>query len=359
MAHAGTLRLLLPRFETAAALCAAPAAQLSALGASPKLIGHLAHPDPFAIDADLRWLDHEQHHFIPWQDARYPALLREVPDAPTALYVRGNIDCLCQPQLAMVGSRNPTPSGRDIAFEFAGELARCGLVITSGLAIGIDAACHRGAIAAQGLTVAVCGTGLDVIYPRSHDALADQIASHGALVSEFPLGTRALKLNFPRRNRIISGLALGTLVVEAALKSGSLITARLAAEQGREVFAIPGSIRNPIARGCHQLIREGTKLVESIEDVFSELGPLSVTLTRTREIPASAGSTTPDRALDKEYEILLDALGFELASVDQLVGRTGLKSGAVASMLLILELDGRVESHPGGVYVRTRPEAAK
>jgi DNA processing protein len=280
---------------------------------------------------------------------------------------------LSLPQLAIVGSRNPTAGGRDNATSFAAHLARCGLAITSGLAIGIDTAAHQGALAAEGSTVAVCGTGLDIDYPSANSALAATIAKRGALVSEFPLGMPALQANFPRRNRIISGLTLGTVVVEAAVRSGSLITARLAAEQGREVFAIPGSIHNPLARGCHQLIRQGAKLVETADDILVELRPLlgalvgaaalALQVTVPDERNASAAGPAACRAagpvLDKAYEILLDALGFEPAGVDTLVERTGFAADEVASMLLILELDGALESRPGGRYVRRVLKAAK
>jgi DNA processing protein len=309
---------------------------------------------PRLLERHLRWLDQPAHHFIPFGSARYPALLTQLPDAPAALLVRGNPDLLSLPQLAIVGSRNPTRAGHDNARQFAAHLARSGLAITSGLAMGIDAAAHRGALDAGGRTVAVCGTGLDIDYPRANAGLSVEIASSGALVSEFPLGTQATKSNFPRRNRIISGLSLGTLVVEAAVQSGSLITARLAAEQGREVFALPGSIHNALARGCHKLIRQGAKLVETADDIFVELRVLTDLLgeqTRTEAKTAeSTGVLAP--ALDKEYEILLDALGFEPASVDVLIARTGLKADEVASMLLILELEARIDACPGGLYVR-------
>jgi DNA processing protein len=358
--HAGTLAPLLQRFTNAAALVSASPATLRAAGADPKLIQWLHSFPAEAIADDRRWLAHDAHHFVAWGSEYYPQLLTQLSDAPVGLYVRGNHALLALPQLAIVGSRNPTPTGRENAHSFAAHLARCGFVITSGLAVGIDAASHQGALHAQGSTIAVCGTGLDINYPRANAALADTIAAHGALVSEFPLGTAAVKGNFPRRNRIISGLALGTLVVEAAVKSGSLITARLAAEQGREVFAIPGSIHNPLTRGCHQLIRQGARLVETADDIFAELRTLVGSLallpdgTKAPEIAAGFGSV-----LDKEYEILLDALGFEPAGVDLLVERTGLRADEVASMLLILELEGRVESYPGGLYVRARPKAVK
>jgi DNA processing protein len=305
------------------------------------------------VERDRYWLETPGNHFVPWYSELYPPLLNEVSDPPVALYLRGNAEVLALPQLAIVGSRNPTPSGRENALEFAVQLARCGFTITSGLAIGIDTASHRGALSVSGNTIAVCGTGLDVPYPSSNRDLADEITSHGAIVSEFPLGTPPVKSNFPRRNRIISGLSLGTLVVEAALRSGSLITARLAAEQGREVFAIPGSIRNAQVRGCHQLIRQGAKLVETPDDIFEELRPLAGALAQIQP-PSKARDREPktDGLLHKGHEILLDALGFEPAGVDLLVERTGLRADEVASMLLMLELEGRVESYPGGLYHR-------
>jgi DNA processing protein len=325
--------------------------------------GFQAGATPELLDRHRRWLDHPAHHFIPRGSPRYPALLAQLTDAPAALLVRGNPDALSLPQLAIVGSRNPTRAGQEDARHFATHLSRSGLAITSGLAVGVDAAAHRGALDAGGRTIAVCGTGLDIDYPRANAGLSAEIASSGALVSEFPLGTQATRSNFPRRNRIISGLSLGTLVVEAAVRSGSLITARLAAEQGREVFALPGSIHNPLARGCHRLIRDGAKLVETADDIFVELGPLAGALLdaapgRRRPVPGrtvneaaeTAALFTP--ALDKGYEILLDALGFEPASVDVLIARTGLKADEVASMLLILELEARIDACPGGLYVR-------
>ena len=374
--HAAGLRPLLDRFDSADAVVDASAAALRASGAQPALVDWLqkrrGRSDP-AIDAELRWLEHDAHHFVPLGSDDYPRLLAEVSDAPIGLFVRGDPALLSLPQLAIVGSRNPTAGGRDNATSFAAHLARSGLAITSGLAIGIDAAAHQAALAVDGITIAVCGTGLDIDYPSANSALAAAIAQRGALVSEFPLGTPALQANFPRRNRIISGLALGTLVVEAAVRSGSLITARLAAEQGREVFAMPGSIHNPLARGCHQLLRQGAKLVETVDDIFAELrtlvGALAGALAPALQaaVPderksSAAGPGSREVAapvLDKAYEILLDALGFEPAGVDTLVERTGFAADEVASMLLILELDGKLESRPGGRYVRRVLKAAK
>lgn len=365
--HASSLQPLLERFGSVNALLVASVEQLQKASAPASFLDwltrHRGQLDEL-LAPDLGWLDHPAHHLVPLGSAQYPPLLAQLPDAPIALYVRGDPTLLGMPQLAIVGSRNPTASGRDNAASFAAHLARCGLIITSGLAIGIDAAAHQGALDAGGKTIAVCGAGVDVAYPRTNVALAEAIERNGALVSEFPLGTPALKANFPRRNRIISGLSLGTLVVEAAVRSGSLITARLAAEQGREVFAIPGSIHNPLARGCHLLIRQGAKLVETADDIFAELRSLAGSLTSTvQALPEAAkpadstGIFAPE--LDKDYEILLDALGFEPAGVDVLVRRTGLGADEVASMLLILELDGRIESRPGGLYVRRVPKAAK
>jgi DNA processing protein len=349
-----SLRALLQHHASAAAIVAASPASLRASGATQTQLDWLQAHREDDLAADLRWLEQDGHHFVVWGSEHYPSLLSQLADAPIGLFVRGDPQVLGLPQLAIVGSRNPTPAGRENAHEFAAHLARCGLVITSGFAVGIDAASHEGALAAGGKTIAVCGTGLDIDYPKQHRGLADSIAQLGALVSEFPIGTPALKNHFPRRNRIISGLAVGTLVVEAAVQSGSLITARLAGEQGREVFAIPGSIHNPLARGCHQLIRQGAKLVETADDIFAELRGIVAALSPVARESAPAPPGAPSGPqLDKEYEILLDALGFEPASVDSLVARTGFKADEVASMLLILELENRIDSYPGGLYVRS------
>lgn len=325
---------------------------LVARGCSEAQIDALRDPDAAAIAADERWLAGTDRRLVTWGAPDYPPLLASIPDPPLVLFVEGDATVLSLPQLAIVGSRNPTALGRDTAEQFARHLATAGLAITSGLALGIDAAAHRGALAAGGRTVAVMGRGLDVIYPREHEGLAREIGVRGALVSDLPAGTPPLKQHFPRRNRVISGLSLGTLVVEAALQSGSLITARLAAEQGREVFAIPGSIHNPMARGCHRLIRQGAKLVETADDIFVELGALLDGLREQArgEAPEAAAVSRP--VLDKDYEILLDALGFAPAAIDTLVERTGLAADVVASMLLILELDGRVAQQASGLYSR-------
>jgi len=302
--------------------------------------------------AERAWIESPRHDLVPFTDRRYPAALRGLERRPIVLYVAGNADILNDPQLAIVGSRNPTPAGRDTAFEFAESLAACGLGITSGLAEGIDSAAHRGALAAQGITVAVLGSGIDSIYPRSNQALSEEIRLQGALISEFPLGTPPRRANFPQRNRIIAGLSLGTLVVEAARRSGSLITARLAADQNRELFAVPGSIHNPLSRGCHELIRQGAKLTETVADILSELN-FSAFFEGVRR--ASGGleeAADVETGMDKEHKILLDALGFDPADLDMLVVRTGFKAEAVSSMMLILELEGHVQAAPGGRYSR-------
>jgi DNA processing protein len=308
----------------------------------------LSAPDEDALRADLEWIEASGAQLILCTDTTYPPLLAQTTGAPAALFVLGVVESLHSAQLAIVGSRNPTAAGRKTARDFAADLAGSGLTITSGLAVGVDAASHEGALWAGGLTVAVFGTGLDEVYPAEHRRLAARIREHGALVSEFPPRTGPSSRNFPQRNRIISGLSHGTLVVEAADRSGSLVTARLAGEQGREVFAIPGSIHNPLSRGCHKLIRDGATLVQTPEDVLAELQIPSRKQILMRETAALAGTA----ALDKEYEMLLDALGFEPATIDVLVERTGLPGESIASMLLILELEGRVAALPGGRYDR-------
>jgi DNA processing protein len=316
----------------------------------------LQKPDQRALEVDLEWLQASGARLVLWGEPQYPQQLAAIPGAPAALYVLGDLGVLSTPQLALVGARAASPLGRAIAREFAEALALAGLTITSGLAAGIDAAGHEGALAAGGRTVAVAGTGLDRVYPREHAALAARIRAGGALVSEFPPGMGPQRQNFPRRNRVISGLALGTLVVEAADRSGSIITAGCAAEQGREVFAVPGSIRSPLTRGCHRLIRDGAHLVEGPADVLAELGYLHLFQSLgviSQGLPESGAAPSGDGApLDKEYEMLLDALDFEPATIDTLMARSGLSGESIASMLLILELEGRIAPFPGGLYGR-------
>jgi DNA processing protein len=268
------------------------------------------------------------------------------------LYVSGDPDILNDPQLSIVGSRNPTAAGRETAFGFAKTLGQCGLCITSGLAEGIDSAAHRGAIQGGGITIAVLGSGLDVIYPRGHVGLAREIEQHGALVSEFPLGCPPRRSNFPRRNRIIAVSSLGTLVVEAAQRSGSLITARFAVEHNRELFAIPGSIRNPMSRGCHELIRNGAKLTETAADILTELNFSGLGLGAERPETGARAPADCAAGMDKGHKILLDALGFDPTDFDSLVVRTGWEPQTVSSMMLILELEGHVQASPGGRYSR-------
>jgi len=297
---------------------------------------------------DLAWANTANHHLLLWGEAGYPALLGEIPDPPPALFVSGDPDLLSRPQIAIVGARNPTMSGREIAAEFAGFLVGAGFVITSGLALGIDSAAHSGALEVSGRTLAVMGTGPDRVYPRRHVKLAEKIVATGALISEFPPGTPPLPEHFPRRNRIISGLSLATLVVEATLGSGSLITARYALEQGREVFAVPGSVLSPLSRGCHALIREGATLIERGADILESLGTIMP--------PSSVTSTEVEQTneCDPEYRLLLDALGFNPVGIDALSERCGLTSQAISSMLLLLELQGEVEALPGARYARIR-----
>jgi DNA processing protein len=350
------LALIARHGGAAAALEAGPRAWREA-GVSEGASEALSAPDQAAIDADRAWLEANGRTLLTLGSPGWPPLLSELRDAPIALFVEGDPAALVASQLAIVGSRNPTVDGRETAEAFARALAGCGLTITSGLALGIDAAAHRGALAGGGRTIAVLGSGPDIVYPPSHAALAREITGRGAIVSELPPGTPPRREHFPRRNRVISGLSLGTLVVEASDRSGSLITARLATEQGREVFAIPGSIHNPLAHGCHRLIREGAKLVETAKDILEELGPLAGLAGAAADTaqPALLSAATDPPERDPEYDILLEALGFEPVSIDTLVRRSGLTIEAVSSMLLILELRGDVQTVPGGLFARRGP----
>lgn len=309
----------------------------------------LANPDWQAVERDLHWAEQADCHILRLTDSHYPALLREIPDPPPVLYVKGKLDCLNTPQLAMVGSRNASPLGRETAHAFGAQLARQGLTVTSGLAQGIDGAGHSGALAAEGKTIAVTGTGLDRVYPARHQTLAEQIQHQGALVSEFAIGTPPLAENFPRRNRIISGLSLGVLVVEAAIRSGSLITARMALEQGREVFAIPGSIHSTLAKGCNNLLRQGAKLVETAADIIEELGFYG----HFHPQETAGRQVGNDFPLDESYQMLLECVGYEPTAIDTLIARSGLTAESVCSMLLVLELHGMVETMAGGLYSQT------
>ena len=318
-----------------------------ALGLKTDSVQAIKNPDWSAVDYDLDWLAHQDNRVITLFDADYPPQLKEIPDPPPLLFVRGNPKLLALPQIAMVGSRNPSSLGKETAFSFAGILSRCGFVITSGLALGIDAASHKGALHGKGYTIAVAGTGLDRVYPARHKELAIEIVKTGAMVSEFPPGTTAKANHFPRRNRIISGLCQGLLVVEAAKHSGSLITARMALEQNREVFAIPGSIHNPLARGCNALIREGAKLVETTQDILEELNQY------IQQDEEYSESTTQSK-LDLEQQTLLNLVMFSPTSIDNLVENTGLSVEVISSTLLILELQGYLEATAGGCYTRIK-----
>ena len=318
----------------------------------PRAQAFLEAPPDSSIDRDLEWTEASGATLVACTSARYPPRLAADPAAPAVLYVLGDPDALSAPQIALVGARAATATRLDIAREFAGEFARSGLTVTSGLAIGIDAASHEGALAGAGRTIGVCAHGLDRVYPEENRVLAARVRERGALVSQYAPGTPPRRERFVRRNRVMSGLALATLVVEAAARSGSLATARHARSLGRPVFAVPGSIRNPLAAGCHELIRCGARLARGPADVLKPLGfiLLNQGLPLDRG-PAGAPAGGPPR-LDKVSEMLLDAVGFEPVSINTLVERTGLPSGSIASMLLTLELRGRVAPHPGGRYVR-------
>lgn len=340
--------------DTAAveALLRRPVPELRRLGLSPAASVWFSAPDQKLVERDRRW---QEQHGIALLDVfgnHYPPLLAAISDAPAVLYARGSVAALSAPQLAIVGTRMPTLPAAHSAMHWAGSLAATGLTITSGLALGIDAAAHHGALVAGGRTVAVLGSGLDEIYPERHERLAERILVSGALVSELPPRTAPVHWSFPRRNRLISGLSLGTLVIEAADDSGSLTTARRARSQGRLVFAMPGSIHNPQVRGCHQLIREGARLVQNTADILRDIRPLLVKSDDISVVSRPNRVTRRPPPLDKDQKILLDALGFEPASIDSLVGRTGFPSHSVASMLVMLQFAGAVGAEPGGRYVR-------
>lgn len=296
-----------------------------------------------ALNAVEQWLADPVNHIVTFADTAYPRALLEIADPPPLLYVKGRLELLNQKGFAIVGSRNATTQGINNAEAFATSLSDAGLTIISGLALGVDAAAHRGGLAGSASTVAVIGTGLDVVYPARNRELAHRIALDGALVSEFALGTPAIASNFPRRNRLICGLSCGVLVVEAAVSSGSLITARLAGEQGREVFAIPGSIHSPLAKGCHALIKQGAKLVESAQDVLEELGQATP--------QAGAQQNTADPTGEHP---LLNHIGFDPVDTDTLQQRCGLTTADINMALTDLELTGQIELLPGGRWQRVR-----
>ena len=407
-------QLLLSHFGSPQAVFLANATQITQAGVSQKIANAISDEkqNDESTTPDLTWLTaSENHHILTLECEEYPERLKQINDAPALLYVHGNLSILQDPQLGVVGSRNPTQSGQNNAYEFSKYLAQTGMCINSGLALGVDGAAHQGAIDGNGPTIAVIATGIDRVYPAKHRALAHQIVKNGAIISEFPVGTHPDSRHFPRRNRIISAMSYGVLVVEAALKSGSLITARLAMEQNREVFAIPGSIHNPLAKGCHQLIRQGAKLVETAEDILEEMSSLidlndhQVKQTKTHAVNAPQPSSSKTRdfqletpqsetpqsetsqlestqsnlnandhitnntqgpssndseqktamnELDPEQSALLNAMGFDPISIDQIVLATDLDAASVAAMLLILELQNYVTSNGGGTYTRIK-----
>lgn len=368
---------LLKHFESDTAILSSTRKQREDLNLSQATIDSLDNPNQEAIERDKEWVKGTNNYIISQTSVHYPAMLKEIYDPPILLYLHGNPECLSNLQLSIVGSRNPTPDGRQCAFEFAHTLAKGGFTITSGLALGIDGAAHEGALAAGAPTIAVTGTGLDRVYPAAHRDLAHKIAEQGALISEFALGTSPLTHHFPRRNRIISALCTGCLVIEAALKSGSLITARHALEQGREVFAVPGSIHNALTKGCHLIIRDGAKLVENEQDIVDELGSL---LTAQYEMSrpdtyhrdsSKAKEESQNHAhdlqqnnkkshhsscvntLNKDTQELLNAISFDPVTADTLCSRSKFDINQVSSMLLILELEGFICAQTGGRYTKS------
>ena len=340
---AAALRGLLKKFGLPEVILAKRRAELAA-HASPAALEALYSPAvKESVERALDWLGGSNKALVTLADDAYPRALLEIADPPPVLYAQGRLGLLQHPSLAIVGSRNATAQGAANAERFARALSEAGLTIVSGLALGIDAAAHRGGLAGASSTIAVLGTGMDIVYPRRNAELAAEIGARGLLLSEFPLGTAAATHNFPRRNRLISGLSRGCLVVEAALASGSLITARAAAEQGREVFAIPGSIHSPLSKGCHALLKSGAKLVESAEDVLSELSGFR------QSGYASTAAPGPSNA---DATGLLAHMGHDPVDIDALCGRAGLSAEQVSAELLRLELAGRVAALPGGLYQR-------
>lgn len=369
-----TSQKLLDHFKTIDEVFEASEADLLATGASEALCQRLLAAEPVNIDHELEWLAADSsHHIVTPDQSSYPRLLKECAGAPIILYGKGDISLLHQPQIAIVGTRNPTPAGKLAAKDFAAEMARQGLVITSGMALGIDGIAHQAALSSGGATIAVAGTGLDRVYPARHKQLAHQIVEQGLIISEFALGTPVRGINFPKRNRIISGLSLGVLVIEAAIKSGSLITAQMAVEQSREVFALPGSVNNTLAKGCHALIKQGAHLVETADDVLQQIGWLaqaqsdkgesqqnseSAEAFKAAKHPdangkkeASLAGASPKNAIDSLDEESLDVLrqiDFCYTSLDLLVERCEKSVADLSSKLLTLELDGWITSGAGG-----------
>jgi DNA processing protein len=335
------LRRLLAWAGTPFGVLEAPPAEVAAFAGEPVARALSRGADPRLVESTMRWLDAPGRHLVPLGDPEYPAPLLEVDEPPPILYAQGRLELLRKPALAIVGSRNATAQGLRDANAFASALSQAGLTIVSGLALGVDAEAHRGGLAARGSSLAILGTGPDIVYPAVNADIARALAANGCLVSEFPLRTPPVARNFPRRNRLISGLAKGVLVIEAGLPSGTLTTARIAAEQGREVFALPGSIHSPVSKGCHWLIREGAMLVEDAQGVLDGLG-------WSRPAGAAPAKRSPARDRDE----LLEALGFAPATLEQLASRTGLEVPHLTARMSMLELAGRVIPLPGGAFQR-------
>jgi len=352
------LRKLLENLGSIDSILGASDSKLRQAGLPEKVVTSLRQVDDASIQTDLDWMaDAPDRSIITRNCAQYPKRLNEIADPPLVLYVRGDADVLSTPQLAIVGSRKPGHSAENHAFDFARQLAGFGITITSGLALGVDGCAHRGALAANGFTVAVTATGLDRVYPAKHQQLAREIADQSAIISEFPIGTNPHAGFFPRRNRIISGLGYGTLVVEATLKSGTLTTAAHATSQAREVFAIPGNIDNPQSRGCHALLKNGATLVETVADILEVIAPLlpkSVHFASDQKIDKKPPSRSEPK-VDNATKKLLQALGTDPMSLDQLADRTDLDIVSVTQMALDLELSGTIKKIAGGNFVRTRP----
>ncbi len=367
--HGAGVRLLLETLGSASAVLKAGKKTWRRVGISEKACAHLLSPDTTRLEQDLAWFNSPQNHVIAWHQPDYPELLKRIDNPPAALFVAGNMDLLWHPQIAVVGTRKPSAGGQENARYFAQQFAKAGWCVTSGLADGVDTCAHQAAIAladndkhetqnTKYLSIAVVATGLDVAYPEKNRALQQAITQYGAVVSEHPPGTAPLKEHFPSRNRLIAGLSLGCLVIEAAERSGALITARLASEMGREVFALPGSIHNPMARGCHKLIRQGANLVEKPEEVLAALEPIGRELAdalRGRLCAAVATNPPePAKRLKTAQKPLWDALGHDFVGLDQLVERTGLTTPELSSMLLVMELDGTITASDGR-YARKTP----
>jgi DNA processing protein len=357
-ATGATLRRLLEQFDSALAAHSAGADAWRAAAMNERCVAAVLRPDQACVEADLEWLDQPGHHVIGWHSADYPALLRTGAHPPAALFVIGDPDLLWHPQVAVVGSRRPSSGGRENARQFARAFGRAGFMVTSGLAAGIDSAAHLGAMETA-RTIAVLGTGPDICYPPGNDRLKSSIAASGAVVTEHPPGTPGRTQHFPSRNRLIAALSLATVVVEAALRSGALITARMAAEAGREVFALPGSIHNPMARGCHRLIRLGAGLVETPEEVIEALAPMAGNLAEALRGRLSAASPSPAAGMGSvenysslgvgspEERLVWRSLGHDPVNLDQLCERTGLTVGPLSAMLLAMELDGKISAEHG------------